>query len=148
MEAVAADELGRHLALDVGDVLERRVADFPAIGCIRESPHRRHYGVFALQGKVDRSTTPQGRELRLQQQYFFVACSLKDYLEQTLPQGFDLTRLPDQIIFQLNDTHPVIAVPELMRLLVDEHDLTWEQAWDITTRCFAYTCHTLLPEAL
>jgi len=93
-------------------------------------------------------STPQGRELRLQQQYFFVACSLKDYLEQTLPQGFDLTRLPDQIIFQLNDTHPVIAVPELMRLLVDEHDLTWEQAWDITTRCFAYTCHTLLPEAL
>jgi hypothetical protein len=65
-------------------------------------------------------STPQGRELRLQQQYFFVACSLRDYLDGTLPQGFDLRKLPEQIIFQLNDTHPVIAIPELMRLLVDE----------------------------
>ncbi len=93
-------------------------------------------------------STPQGRELRLQQQYFFVACSLKDYIEQTLPVDFDLAELPNQIIFQLNDTHPVIAVPELMRLLVDEHGMGWDQAWDITQRCFAYTCHTLLPEAL
>lgn len=93
-------------------------------------------------------STPQGRELRLQQQYFFVACSLKDYIEQTLPVGFDLHELPEQIIFQLNDTHPVIAVPELMRLLVDERGLGWDEAWQITNRCFAYTCHTLLPEAL
>ncbi|MFZ1287081.1 MAG: glycogen/starch/alpha-glucan phosphorylase [Candidatus Phosphoribacter sp.] len=92
--------------------------------------------------------TPQGRELRLQQQYFFVACSLRDYLERTLPVEFDLSKLPDQIIFQLNDTHPVIAIPELMRLLLDEHDLEWDAAWDITRKCFAYTCHTLLPEAL
>ena len=93
-------------------------------------------------------STPQGRELRLQQQYFFVACSLKDYLDQTLPRTFDMRRLPEQIIFQLNDTHPVIAIPELMRLLMDERDMEWDEAWDITRRCFAYTCHTLLPEAL
>ncbi len=93
-------------------------------------------------------STPQGRELRLQQQYFFVACSIQDYLHGTLPKDFDLTRLPEQIVFQLNDTHPVIAIPELMRLLLDEHAMDWDQAWEITSRCFAYTCHTLLPEAL
>jgi starch phosphorylase len=92
--------------------------------------------------------TPQGRELRLQQQYFFVACSINDYLHGTLSKDFDLTRLPEQIIFQLNDTHPVIAIPELMRILLDEHGMNWDQAWAITSRCFAYTCHTLLPEAL
>ncbi|AKT52924.1 maltodextrin phosphorylase [Arsenicicoccus sp. oral taxon 190] len=93
-------------------------------------------------------STPQGRELRLQQQYFFVACSLKDYLDRTLEPGFDLHDLPDRIIFQLNDTHPVIAIPELMRLLVDEKGFGWDEAWEVTRRCFAYTCHTLLPEAL
>ncbi|HRW18912.1 MAG TPA: glycogen/starch/alpha-glucan phosphorylase, partial [Dermatophilaceae bacterium] len=93
-------------------------------------------------------STPQGRELRLQQQYFFVACSLKDYLDHTLPPDFDMTKLPEQVIFQLNDTHPVIAVPELMRLLVDERGMEWDAAWEITQGVFAYTCHTLLPEAL
>ncbi len=93
-------------------------------------------------------STPQGKELRLQQQYFFAACSLRDFLDQVLEPGFDLHRLPERIIFQLNDTHPVIAVPELMRLLVDENKFDWDEAWDITRRCFAYTCHTLLPEAL
>jgi starch phosphorylase len=93
-------------------------------------------------------STPQGKELRLQQQYFFVACSLRNFVDQVLPDGFDLHRLPERVIFQLNDTHPVIAVPELMRILVDERQMTWDEAWDITTRCFAYTCHTLLPEAL
>ena len=67
-------------------------------------------------------STPQGKELRLQQQYFFVAASIKDFLEVTLPKDFDLTKLPSRIIFQLNDTHPVIAVPELMRVLVDEKE--------------------------
>ena len=93
-------------------------------------------------------STPQGKELRLQQQYFFVAASIKDFLEVTLPKDFDLTTLPDRVIFQLNDTHPVIAVPELMRVLVDEKGMEWEDAWAITQKCFAYTCHTLLPEAL
>jgi starch phosphorylase len=93
-------------------------------------------------------STPQGKELRLQQQYFFVACSLRDFIEQVLPKGFDLHQLPDRCIFQLNDTHPVIAVPELMRLLVDEKGFEWDEAWAVTQQCFAYTCHTLLPEAL
>ncbi len=93
-------------------------------------------------------STPQGKELRLQQQYFFVACSLRDFLEEMLEEDFDLRELPRRIIFQLNDTHPVIAVPELMRILVDEKKLEWDEAWQITRQCFAYTCHTLLPEAL
>ncbi len=93
-------------------------------------------------------STPQGKELRLQQQYFFVACSLHDFIEQMLEEDFDLHDLPKRIMFQLNDTHPVIAVPELMRILVDEKKLPWDEAWEITTQCFAYTCHTLLPEAL
>ena len=93
-------------------------------------------------------STPQGKELRLQQQYFFVACSIKDFLSHTMPKGFDVRELPERIIFQLNDTHPVIAIPEFMRLLVDEKGMEWDEAWAITQKCFAYTCHTLLPEAL
>lgn len=93
-------------------------------------------------------STPQGKELRLQQQYFFVACSIKDFVDYVLPEDFDLHRLPERIIFQLNDTHPVIAVPELMRVLVDEKKWDWDEAWAVTQQCFAYTCHTLLPEAL
>jgi len=93
-------------------------------------------------------STPQGKELRLQQQYFFVACSLHDYIDSVLGPDEDLHTLPDRVIFQLNDTHPVIAVPELMRILVDERGWDWDDAWDVTKRCFAYTCHTLLPEAL
>jgi len=93
-------------------------------------------------------STPQGKELRLQQQYFFVACSLRDFIDNQLEDGADLHVLPDRVIFQLNDTHPVIAVPELMRILVDERNWDWDEAWALTQRCFAYTCHTLLPEAL
>ncbi len=93
-------------------------------------------------------STPQGKELRLQQQYFFVACSLKNFIDDVLPEGYDLHNLPNRIVFQLNDTHPVIAIPELMRLLVDERGWDWEEAWAVTQKCFAYTCHTLLPEAL
>ncbi len=93
-------------------------------------------------------STPQGKELRLQQQYFFVACSLRDFINNTLPRDFDFRNLPDRVIFQLNDTHPVIAIPELMRILVDEQKLGWDEAWGICRKCFAYTCHTLLPEAL
>ncbi len=93
-------------------------------------------------------STPQGKELRLQQQYFFVAASIRDFINHHLEEDFDLHNLSDRIIFQLNDTHPVIGVPELMRILLDEEGFDWDEAWEVTSKCFAYTCHTLLPEAL
>ncbi len=93
-------------------------------------------------------TTPQGKELRFKQQYFFVSASLQDVLAQHLAEGRGLESLPDAVSMQLNDTHPALAIPELIRLLVDEHELPWERAWDITRQVFSYTNHTLLPEAL
>jgi starch phosphorylase len=93
-------------------------------------------------------STPQGKELRLKQQYFFVSASLQDILLTHLNEGRSLASLPDAIAVQLNDTHPAVAIPELMRLLVDEHGLTWEVGWTITKGVFSYTNHTLLPEAL
>jgi starch phosphorylase len=89
-----------------------------------------------------------GKRLRLAQQYFFVSCSLQDVLRLLDIEGEPIARLPDRFAVQLNDTHPSIAVAELMRLLVDERELSWEAAWDITRRTLAYTNHTLLPEAL
>jgi starch phosphorylase len=93
-------------------------------------------------------STPQGQELRLKQQYFFVACSLQDIIRRFHLRNDDWSLFPEKVAIQLNDTHPVIAIPELMRLLVDEYMLEWQEAWDIIRRTFAYTCHTLLPEAL
>jgi starch phosphorylase len=92
--------------------------------------------------------TPAGRELRLTQEYFFTSASLQDLLRRHLQQGHDLAALPDKVAIQLNDTHPAIAVAELMRLLLDEHGLAWADAWTITRGCISYTNHTLLPEAL
>jgi glycogen phosphorylase len=93
-------------------------------------------------------STEAGRELRLKQQYFLVSCSLRDIIRRFQFRNSDWEAFPGKVVIQLNDTHPVLAIPELMRLLVDEHGLGWEQAWSITRRTFAYTCHTLLPEAL
>ncbi|MFZ1855254.1 MAG: glycogen/starch/alpha-glucan phosphorylase, partial [Candidatus Nanopelagicales bacterium] len=93
-------------------------------------------------------STAQGKELRLSQQYFFTAASMRDFIAHGTPEGFDIRDLPSRVIFQLNDTHPVIGVPELLRILIDDHGLAWDEAWDITRRCLAYTCHTLMPEAL
>ena len=93
-------------------------------------------------------STAMGRELRLKQQYFFVSASLHDILYRFSKshEGFDA--LPDKVAIQLNDTHPAIAVAELMRVLVDVNHLPWDKAWDITTRTFSYTNHTLMSEAL
>jgi len=93
-------------------------------------------------------STEMGRELRLQQEYFFVSASLQDIVFRFQKHHEVLTDLPNKVAIQLNDTHPAIAIPELMHILVDHHHLEWEQAWSITTRTFAYTNHTLLPEAL
>lgn len=93
-------------------------------------------------------TTAMGRELRLKQQYFFVCASLHDILYRYNKYQTNFDALPDKVAIQLNDTHPAIAIPELMRILVDLHRLDWDKAWDITIRTFAYTNHTLMPEAL
>jgi glycogen phosphorylase len=90
----------------------------------------------------------QGKELRLEQQFFFVSCSLQDMLRIMRGQKLPFERFHEKFAVQLNDTHPAIAVAELMRLLVDEHDFEWDAAWDITKKALAYTNHTLLPEAL
>jgi starch phosphorylase len=93
-------------------------------------------------------STPRGRSLRFLQEYFLVRCSLSDIIRRFLARGNDWTALPDKVAIQLNDTHPAMAVPELMRILLDEAKLGWDQAWDLTVRTLAYTNHTLLPEAL
>jgi len=90
----------------------------------------------------------QGKELRLEQQYFFVSCSLQDMLRIMQGQNIPPERFHEKFAVQLNDTHPSIAIAELMRLLVDEHNMEWDLAWSVTTKCFGYTNHTLLPEAL
>jgi len=93
-------------------------------------------------------STAAGKELRLVQQFFFVTCSLKDILKRHRQSNDTLRTLPEKAAVQLNDTHPAIAVAELMRLLIDEEGLPWAEAWDISRRTFSYTNHTLLPEAL
>src|SRR6185437_14453712 len=93
-------------------------------------------------------STEAGRELRLKQQYFLVSCSLRDIIRRFRFRNSDWETFPGKVVIQLNDTHPVLAIPELMRLLVDENRVGWDQALSITRRAFAYTCHTLLPEAL
>jgi starch phosphorylase len=93
--------------------------------------------------------TPAGAELRLRQEYFFSCAALQDIVRRHMAQhDGDLRKLHEHVAIQLNDTHPAIAIPELMRQLVDVHGLAWDEAWDITVKTFSYTNHTLLPEAL
>ena len=89
-----------------------------------------------------------GQGLRFVQEYFLVACSLADLVRRFRRSNADWSTFPDKVAIQLNDTHPTMAVPELMRILLDEAHLEWDQAWDLTQRTLAYTNHTLLPEAL
>ncbi|MBZ9681484.1 MULTISPECIES: glycogen/starch/alpha-glucan phosphorylase [unclassified Mesorhizobium] len=115
-----------------------------------------HIGALAESNKADalsRVLYPAdshmaGQELRLRQEYFFSTASLQDILQRHLSQYGDLKSLPDKAAIHLNDTHPAIAVPELMRLLMDVHGMDFDLAWDVTKRTFGYTNHTLLPEAL
>ena len=93
-------------------------------------------------------STEEGKVLRIKQEYFFCSASLQDIVHEHLEAGYTLDQLPEKVVIQLNDTHPALAIPELMRLLCDEHRLDWAPAWDITRRTFNYTNHTLLPEAL
>ena len=90
----------------------------------------------------------RGKELRLEQQYFFVSCSIQDMFRIVRTQGVPLEQFHEKFAVQLNDTHPAIAIAELMRLLIDDFAVSWADAWNVTTRTFAYTNHTLLPEAL
>ncbi len=95
--------------------------------------------------------TENGKELRLVQQYFFVACSLRDMIRRHFRaehKGNSWDNFADKVAVQLNDTHPAVAIPELMRILIDEENIGWDRAWEIVTRTFGYTNHTLLPEAL
>lgn len=115
-----------------------------------------HIGALAESNKADAlsrvlypaDSHKAGQELRLRQEYFFSTASLQDILQRHLSQYGDLQSLPDKAAIHLNDTHPAIAVPELMRLLMDVHGMDFDQAWSITKRTFGYTNHTLLPEAL
>ncbi len=93
-------------------------------------------------------TVSKGVELRLKQEYFFTAASMQDIVRRFKAHNTDFGTFPDKVAIQLNDTHPAVAIVELMRILLDDEDLDWDTAWDITTRTFAYTNHTMLPEAL
>lgn len=89
-----------------------------------------------------------GKELRLKQQYFFVSASVQRAISKFMSQHHDIKLLPEKVCFQMNDTHPSVTVPELMRILMDDYELSWDEAWSITTRCCAYTNHTIMTEAL
>lgn len=113
----------------------------------------------AVRNKINAETLSQvlypndtlymGKELRLKQQYFFVTCSLQDILRRFKRYGvYDWKKFPEEAAIQLNDTHPSLAIPELMRLLIDQEGLGWDEAWDITVKTMGYTNHTLMPEAL
>lgn len=93
-------------------------------------------------------TNSQGRELRLKQEYFFTAASIADIIRRFKMENSDFKTFPDKVAVQLNDTHPSLAIVELLRILIDEENLQWDVAWDITVRTFAYTNHTVMPEAL
>jgi starch phosphorylase len=93
-------------------------------------------------------STSQGQGLRFMQEYFLVACSLADLVRRFRARNTDWSALPDKVAIQLNDTHPALAVPELMRILLDDAHLGWDEAWDLTQKTLGYTNHTLLPEAL
>jgi len=114
-----------------------------------EAVHQKAVGETISKVLYPNDKTENGKELRLVQQYFFVACSMRDIIRRHFRNAANSwANFPDKVAIQLNDTHPTVAVIELMRLLIDEYGMGWEAAWSIVNRTFAYTNHTLLPEAL
>jgi starch phosphorylase len=113
-----------------------------------ESVHEKAIGETVSKVLYPNDNTESGKELRLIQQYFFVSCSIQDILRRFHKKNETWDAFPLKAAIQLNDTHPSIAIPELMRILVDLNDLSWDEAWDIAVKVFGYTNHTLLPEAL
>ncbi len=114
-----------------------------------EAVHQKAVGETISKVLYPNDKTENGKELRLVQQYFFVACSLRDIIRRhTRNPENSWKNFPEKVAIQLNDTHPAVAITELMRILLDEQDMGWDTAWDIACRTFAYTNHTLLPEAL
>jgi len=113
-----------------------------------EAVHQKNMSEVISKVLYPNDTTENGKELRLVQQYFFVACSLRDIIRRFKREHSNWSVFPEKATIQLNDTHPSVAVAELMRILNDEEHLSWEESWDIVSQTFAYTNHTLLPEAL
>jgi starch phosphorylase len=124
--------------------------DFEAFnrGGYEQAVHQKNMAETVSKVLYPNDNTEAGKELRLLQQYFFVACSLRDIIRRFEKNNTDWDTFPEKVAIQLNDTHPAIGIPELQRLLHDEYHLPWEKAWSIVTRTFAYTNHTLMPEAL
>ena len=131
-------------AQPIDPILLSKFNDGDHIGALQESA--RAEAITRVLYPAD--STPAGQELRLRQEFFFSSASLQDIVRRHLQQYGDLGSLPDKVAIQLNDTHPAIAIPELLRILVDQHGLKLAAAWKITTGVFGYTNHTLLPEAL
>ncbi len=124
--------------------------DFEAFnrGGYAESVHEKNVSETISKVLYPNDKTESGKELRLVQQYFFCACSLRDIFRRFRKDNEDFSEFPDKVTIQLNDTHPAVAIVELMRVFHDEYGMPWEKAWGLVTRTFAYTNHTLLPEAL
>jgi starch phosphorylase len=117
-------------------------------GSYDDSLREKNFGETISKVLYPNDSTENGKELRLVQQYFFVSCSLRDIIRRFQRESGDWNRFAEKVAIQLNDTHPAIAVAELMRILYDEEGFTWEKAWGIVSKTFAYTNHTLMPEAL
>jgi glycogen phosphorylase len=113
-----------------------------------ESVHEKAMGETVSKVLYPNDKTMSGKELRLLQQFFFVSCSMQDIIRRFRKQNETWDAFPDKVAVQLNDTHPAIGVAELMRILIDDNDLAWDEAWSICKKVFGYTNHTLLPEAL
>ena len=124
--------------------------DFDAFnsGGYEQAVHEKNMSETVSKVLYPNDRTESGKELRHVQQYFFVACSIRDIIRRFHKVNKDWSTFPEKVAIQLNDTHPAVGIVELMRLLHDEYELPWDEAWGIVTRTFAYTNHTLLPEAL